>query len=679
MSKTNSLATKLSALQAKQVTLTVLDKAPPVSSADPLALFEANSAAKYDSANQWIIDVFPSQQTIFCFLLQLASAAAASADHKNHAKSSLATFSLYFMTVYHAFFLLNDLHVRPVPSAHARIWSESSFRYDFATFLLSLPVPDSMQTIFMQLYATQFERTPNIFVIPSAAGFRHDIFFGRFFPLSIFSNLHDCIATVPGNTPRMSILNDLFSRPLYTIRQTVNDANPFIAQLPHLLGYNTEATAGHYSHYASKIHQIFSTIFNPVLFRDFHRRSSLAALDIKPPVFTHATQAVNAYDVLFSATPHNLTELKVVLQALIPIIRSTVPCSKSLSELISSGSGNSILSHGYSDFALPTWSTSDPINFTAFEVEDRTTNVITRTISNEPSVQASVIKFLSPLAAAPAATTPIADFTQVPPPTNLANIQTTRIWPWSLIGNNNPRDSFPRQKHFLEFDDERSAYPKVLVLDIHGHQTVSAHLATLTHKIIESFEIDGCTIEQPRSDRPLGLQNCMFADSCIPYKYVIKGTSIKKRPDDNVLPRPLRRSKPLSRTSLPASTLLIDRIRMFLPSIPGTRIIDPVLPLHLPGFTQIADVDWIRYTQSFLGLTTDSAAANGTDVAHMTDRHLYLFSPYSYTPKEDDDQDAIVPDYNSSSHYFITNLRSIFGTDFNLIEVNHPLEALPIL
>nr|QLC36789.1 capsid protein [Sarcosphaera coronaria partitivirus] len=679
MPKASALASKLNALQLKEVKLVTQESPPPAPTADPLSLFETNSAAKYDSANTWTLDVFPSQQTIFCFLMLLASSASSAADHKEHAKSSLATFALYYMTIYHAFFLINDLHVRPNPSAHARIWQESSFRHNFAKFLESLPVPESMETIFAQLFAAQSDRTPNVFYIPSAAGFRHDMFFGRFFPLSIFTNLHDCIATVPGNSSRMTVTNDLFSRPLYTIKTTPNDDSPFVAQLPHLLGI-THDNAGTYKYYASKVYQIFSTIFNPVLFRDFHRRSSLAALDIKPPTFVNANALVNAYDVLFCATPHNLAELKVVLSAVSSILVTTVPCKRTLSQVIASSSGISILDHGYSDFALPTWNASPSIDFSDFDTDDKDTNVIKKLNSSEPLTYAETLRFLTTFPdPRPAASSRIQDFTQNPAPTNIADIQTTRTWPWSLISNNNPRRHFPIATSFVTFDEQRSAYPHVLILDVTGNQTVNAHLASLTHKIIESFEIDGCTIEMPRSDRPLGLQNCSFADSCIPYKYVHKGTSFLKRPNTEQMARPLLRSKAHRSTNLPASSLLIDRTKVFLPLVPGLRIIDDPAPSHIPGLTQLMDNDWIKYAQSFLGFSTDSTKTPGTDVANMTDRHLYLFSPYTFTPVEDDDQEADHPDYNKSVHYFITNLRSVFGTDVNLIEVNHPLEALPVL
>jgi hypothetical protein len=124
------------------------------------------------------------------------------------------------MAIYHAFFLINDLYVRPTPSAHAVPWNQSSYKANFAQFLLSLPVPTEMETVLSQLYATQTDRTANVFFVPSAAGFDHDIFFGRFIPLTFFAHIHDCIATMPGNSSRSAIMNDLLPRVLYRYNGT---------------------------------------------------------------------------------------------------------------------------------------------------------------------------------------------------------------------------------------------------------------------------------------------------------------------------------------------------------------------------------------------------------------------------------------------------------------------------
>lgn len=109
------------------------------------------------------------------------------------------------------------IYVRPAPSAHARVWAETSWKNDFANFLLSLPLPEFLAPILSQFHSFQTERTKNVFFVPSAAGFDHDQFFGRVFPLNMFAAIHDCTATLPGNSTRNQVLQDLYSRVLYTL------------------------------------------------------------------------------------------------------------------------------------------------------------------------------------------------------------------------------------------------------------------------------------------------------------------------------------------------------------------------------------------------------------------------------------------------------------------------------
>nr|QLC36792.1 capsid protein [Sarcosphaera coronaria partitivirus] len=668
----SSISARLTAIKSKTADLVVKEVKLPESSADPLTLFESNSAAKADSSNEWIIDVLPSNIPSFMFILSLAVQFSTLIDHKEHAKSSLPTVALYLMAVYHGYFLLNDLHVRPSPSAHARTWSQISWKNEFANFLLSLPVPQKMETIFAQLAATQTERTKNVFFIPSAAGYQHDVYYGRIIPLNLLAHIHDCIATMPGNSTRLAIMNDLFPRQLYRLRPTGNNPVNFDSIIADLLGItatgnNTNAGL----HTASKFYQMFSSVFNPVLFRDFHRRSSLSTLDLQIPTFK--TQFPNAYDVMFSATAMNLKELKVVLQSLSTILQDHVPMKKNLCQIISESSGTNILSHGYSTFALPTWSSN--LNLPA----NSDFPALVSFKSESPSSRAAAISFLQPADTRP---TPTTDLTDVTLTGGTNPSVSNRHWPWSLLAQTDSATPLPLDSDLITMTDDNEhdhTYPRVLVLDTLGDKTISAHLATLTGKIIESFEIDASTVEMPRADKSLGLQNSMFADSAIPFKYVLRATRFYPRQKGTIL-APLVRSAPVSTSRLPAATILHDRTHWILPRINKT-IIDTGSSATLHDFWQSTDWNWLRYAQRFIGYRTvsNNNHADQDKSAGMELGRLHLFSPYTYTPYEDDDNDSLVPNMAESRHYFITNLRTIFGTDFNLIEVKHPFEAMPVM
>jgi hypothetical protein len=676
MSTKNTLATRLATLKSKTADLIVQDVKIPDSSADILTLFESNSAARADSANEWTVDVFPNMIPIMMYVFLLALQHAGLTDHRNHAKSSVATIALYHSALVYGFFLLNDMFVRPSPSAHARSWLQSTPKSLFASFLLSLPVPDSLMPIFAQLHASETERSRNVFFVPSAAGFSHGHHFGKFLPLTMFAAIHDCTATMPGNSPRLDVLKDLFNRDLYTINQ-VNPAYQFNCSIADLIGVTMDrSNQTTFNYMNSKFYQIFTAVFNPVLFRDFQRRSTLATLSLKAPEFT--TEHPNAYDVLFGFTGPNLRELRIVLQAVSSVLTGHVHMKKNLGQVITEASGSEIFRHGYSTYALPTWSSNK--NLSSEQINGMTRY---RHVSEED--RATDISFLTAPTTRPVATydTEAADLRDendqvIELPTN----QTIHYYlPFSRTHNLSVNHApFPHPaRDFVLFNDATHTCPRVLVLDILGDKTISAHLATLAGKIIESFELDGTTIELPNVHKPLGLQNALFADSAIPYKYVLRATRFYPRPAGSILP-PLRRAPPNPQPRLPASSLIRDRLAIHAPIFLQHTIDEIAENTDFPGLTSRPFTDWFRYAQSFIGLRTVSGQSN----AHVLDAvpsmelgRLYVFSPYSYTPYEDDDEPT--PNLGESRSYFLTNLRTFFGTDFNLIETKHPFEAMPVV
>lgn len=576
------------------------------------------------------------------------------------------------MAVVYGFFLLNDMFVRPAPSAHARSWLNVHWKHDFANYLLSLPVPEFLTPILSQFHCFTTDRTKNVFFVPSAAGYDHDQFFGRVFPLNMFAEIHDCTATLPGNSTRNQVLQDLYSRVLYTIR------NPaFTCVIPDLIGITIDQVTPTTANYMnSKLHQVFNAVFNPVLFRDSQRRSSLAALSLRPS--TYPSNHVNAYDLLFSANSANMRELKVVLQSVSAVLSEQIPFKMTLSQFISEGSASAILKHGYSTFALPTWSHN--INTT----KSTTFAAVTQHTLVSEEDRAQDISFLQrPTAEIPHSRVPRDVFyaTAAEPEiaVNLpANHVITRHLPFALRLGAPADNGFPRHDNddLTAFADDVHTAPAVLVLDTDGDLTITAHLATLTGKIIESFELDGSTIEMPDVRKSLGLQNCLFADSAVPYKYVRPGSAYHPVPAGSILP-PLNRAAHNNRPRLPASSLLHDRTAVMIPQINFT--IAEANVRFLPGLRLRTPVNVLRYVQSFFGFRTVDESNNDAAldaVPGMPENQLLVWSPYTYTAYEGEQYSGANP--SSSRHYYLTNLRTIFGTDYNLVMVKHPYEAMPV-
>jgi hypothetical protein len=639
---------------------------------DILQMFKLNSNAHFDISNVWTIDVFPTMIPIIMYIILSAIRQYGNIANRDFSKITPSTLCIYYMCIVYGFFLINDLEVRPQPSAHARSWKDNSWKRSFVNLLKSLPVPEFLTTILSQFHPMTTDRTKNVFFIPSAAGYDHDQFFGRVFPVNFFAEIHDCIANLSSSSSLYQILQHLFSKSLYTI------GNNFTCLIPDLIGISVHrTTANHINYMNSKLYQVMNCLFNPVLFRDIQRRPTLAALSLEAPAYADAH--VNAYDMMFSATSNNLRELQIVLNAVAAVIKSTIPIKGRLDTFISEASGDSILMHGYSSFALPTWSHGEEATkadtFRGFTSLNRVT----------PTARATDFSFLQRPTVAIPATQEVVDVTYVATdaptaPLDLpAGHSLVRHFPGSLRANADAERVFPRHDScaLVTFVDSVNATPKVLVLDTEGNQGLNAYLATLTGKVIESFELDGTIIEVPNTDKSIGPQNCLFAESAIPYKYVRPGSDYHPRAPGEILP-PLDRLVLTPTSRLTASTILHCNSRIMLPHF--QRMINEPLNNTLPGMTPVIGAISTRYCQSMIGFQCCDGSSNyeGNDaVPAMQTGNLLVWSPYTYTPYESNDWP--VTDLSQSRHYYLTNLRTIFGTDFNLVQVEHAYDAFPVV
>jgi hypothetical protein len=678
----SSLAARTAALKSRTVEVSFKDTDAPDTSGDILTTFESNAGVKSETANEWIINVFPDFMVIITYILLIVRRFSLADDARIHPKVSTPTVAMYYVSILYGYFLASDCYLRPTPSANARLWKESSWRHEFLEFLMTLPVPEDLVPILAQFAPSETERSKNIFWIPCAAAFSLKHYLGRFLPINFFSVLHDSASSLPGNSTKVAVMKHVLQQKL--IRINTNPAayrtHYFMA---NFLGYSLDQTTATTANYInSKFHQVFTSVFNPVLFRDYQRRSSLAEIGISAPIFKVAEP--NAYDILFSATGPNLAELRVVLQTVSSFLKGNVKCTKTLGQLLSEPSGNEITAHGYAEFALP-------IHISNAATSDF--DAVTALQRVEFDARAADISFLTAPAARPARNTNVynviyhdAGHTAAAIP---ANHHIHNYWPFSLLSNtaHNNDTAYPSlTTDLVLFDENRHTTPRTLLLDIGNALKSASAVPLLCGKIIYSFELDASTIEQPNIDKALGMQNVLFADSAIPFERVIFSTKWYPRAAGSVFP-PLKRAPANSTRSLPASSLLHDRTKVYQPLVPSgvftathtqTAIIDAA-PAHLPGFTQRQNVDWLRYAQSFLGFRTTKptdAAQTASAIPGMENGRLLVWSPYTYITYEDSDD--VTVDYSATHRYFLTNLRTLFGTDYNLVEMKHPFEALPV-
>jgi hypothetical protein len=676
----SSVAQRASRIPNKNSEVTFKATEVPDNSLDILTQFKTATAAASQLGNEYVIDFFPNVIIPIMYCMLLSNRISQEAGSRSHPKISAATIAAYLVSVIYGYFLGSDAFVRPSPSSHARAWKNSTYKSEFIEFLMTLPVPDPLLPILNQYAPSQTARSSNIFCIPSAAGFTMPTHFGRFIPINFFTALHDLGATLPGNSAPAHVFSQLAT----TVLHEFHSYNLYAADI---LGYGyTSDTAGTYIN--SKFHQIFKSVFNPVLFRDQQRRSTLSATDLLTP--TSTSDHPNAYDILFAATPDNLPELQIVFSTVSAFLDGKVKCSSTLGKLLSTPEGSKIFDHGYSAYPLPIWIKNDATSI-GYASHDITLRL------SSPATRAASISFLTPPAVRPDDDTEIQDviYDDADPATTHdlpAGARISHVWPFSLFTNTIAAHPWPvlsttaaRTGQTVIFDSEAHTTPRVMVLDTTDISTVATDLVTLSGKIIESFEIDGHTIEMPNEFKNLGLQNSLFADSALPYAHVISALSFSLRTAGSILP-PLHRTSPSTGRSLPASTLMIDRTRILMPRISAPRfihgtmsadIIDDPAPTGLAGFTESRPTDWLRYAQSFFGLITVTNSGATTAIAHMERNRLLAWSPFSYNPARSINDHE--PVYSDEPHYFLMNLRTFFGTDTKLVMTQHPYKAMPVV
>jgi hypothetical protein len=480
----------------------------------------------------------------------------------------------------------------------------------------------------------------------------------------MFTNIHDVAAETPSNTSPAEVLFTYFAMNLYTITNLRNGVTRFNASPAHFLG-SCFTSGGNLSSYHSKVEQLFQSVFNPILFRDYQRRQTLASVSLAPR--TYPTRFMNFYDLVFSASPANLSELRVVFQSISGAMKGNIKCPGDLASFFKTFFGISILSHAYSFPALPTWHHS-AITFPTANFR--------RPARVSPEDFASAIRYLQtptlPTSSAPTQPTGTCQTTATHVVTIRYTSMLNRLLPAAATP---PVPSFTSD--FVIFDEGKHLYPKALVFCIDG-STIDAWQSTAFGMVIETADIDGTVIPQPNANLSLGIENSWFADSCIPIRYCFWSIMFDTAATTAHARSRVRATAP-RQTRFPAASLLVDRTTVSLPRILPTVVNVTNEDQFFPGLTSLTNVNWTQMVQSFLGFrTTDPRSPTPVDdtIPGMDVGRLLVWSPYTYVGVEGSND--FVAAHDETMIYFVTNLRTLFGTDVPLAELSNALDAMPI-
>jgi hypothetical protein len=694
MSSKFNAASRSATLAAKSVDLNFKETKTPDHSVDLVTSIKANSSAAIKMANIFTVDVFPNFVPILMFIMFNCAQSVHALDSRTHSKVTLPTYIFYCLNIVYGFFLLSDMHIRPSPSPYANDYFSEPARKQFADMLLSLPVPSFLEPILTMFHCTTAIHSGNIVFCPSAAGLTLETHFGRFFPTNMFLFVHNVSAELNSRITPSKVTAFLHSRTLWSLTTAGTTGIPTATTIANLLGSirstifdpaSHAAGTATFNSFASVFRQSFDSTFNPVLSRDYTRRSALAYIPFTSPTFP--THRMNPYDLLFCFSASNFNEFRIVLQSVAATMNGSIPCSSDLAKIIGAPSGKNILLHGYSTFGLPTWHSltlSANARNTHVDNYDNANNA-TETRQSPEDTATALLFLVEPDQDRAAHTTAHTLATAVCDTTPAHPVTVTQAtFPRMIVSTNDipaadPIVRSPPESAFIMFSEFRDTAPLVNVLEPTESSSESAWKATTFGMIIESFEIDASAVPHPNPEAVLAAENARFAESAIAFNSTVRATLF------DTAHRHIVRSRTIERRNMfKAATILYDFSKMFIPR-PLRHTIDNFVNNGLPGLTAINDVNWIRATNQFFGLRLASVGnTTHTDnlPANIEPGRLYVWSPYTYNPVQEPtffqntrSQTPIATNLNNM--YFITNLRTLFGSDPQLIEVQHIFNSFP--
>jgi len=379
---------------------------------------------------------------------------------------------------------------------------------------------------------------------------------------------------------------------------------------------------------------------------------------------------MNFYDFVFCANTTNLAELRVVFSSISSAMKGNIKCNGDLASYFKTPSGSEILRHGYSIYTMPT---SHHVNL--FSGTDRSLVAFTRLTSVDPAAYAAAIRYL----AAPT-TTGTNELTQPRATCNTDRSHPTTVNYTSILNRLHSTVGTPLSPaaiQFETFNEDRHMFPRVMVLNPTDPSTIDAWKATAFGMVIESFELDGTVIPMPNALVANGIENSWFADSAVPYQCCFWSMSFPAHTATTIA-TPRIRTLPRRQTLHPAASILVDRSKVNLPRFNPLVRAPAHNNMYFAGLSFIDFVSWPTKMQSFFGFNTADRRtnANNCDIPVGTPTgQLLVWSPYTYTAYTDETD--FTPNFARQNIYFITNLRTLFGTRIPLVTVAPWNEAMP--
>jgi hypothetical protein len=392
--------------------------------------------------------------------------------------------------------------------------------------------------------------------------------------------------------------------------------------------------------YDSWLYEAVKTLFSPVTGKSLLRRTNIESIPLEYSQTSFAMDADNTRDnqyVLFLNACHdNIYAMNDFISAFSNLVDSAFPTATKLGSIPDSLSGTSILVHGYSTFALPTWHSRIVKSDTELKLTTklRTTKYATET----DFLQVSTYKKGSS--------------------NSFPKDESGLTWPMYLIKNQaHKADEDPDKE--IQFDPELNEFPRVLYLDPYTSGDGPVSLAMLSGMLIESFEVDGSSVPLPDSNIGLAPNNRLFLQGSLPLKFIHHGYQGLVHHRISPLPRTVAKSR-VQKISHDLYDVAQNRLgRMDLDSADTTPAQNPI------GFKVIEHIHSAYVMFSKLSFLSNSLP----DPQPAT---LDTWSPYRYVSSRSEEQPS------ETKTFMIFNHRTLYGTHIPLVSTRHPAQVIPL-
>lgn len=440
----------------------------------------------------------------------------------------------------------------------------------------------------------------------AAYSFPHD--FGRIYPIHMFLELHNLMTQAnPTDTE-----DDVWTR--WINYEVIRDENNISLTVGNLIGAAIDNQR--VEHYMSrKCRELLA----PMTTTASHMRRKY----VQFPVHIYDTllfSEVNPYNYLTGWFIPAQPSVMNFMNQMRDLCFNTFPGSQTLAGMFGIESGTQIMNHYYREPSLPTYHTR-------------------KTSINKDSTTCTLAKYCEILRYQCVQCEPEPTIDLVAPSKQAA---TATLY----LRSNRPGSTEPDTLE--SFSDRKHRNESLLLYSPYSTGKSSLYFPLACGLVIESAEIDGFHVPQPRIDTSIHDENSHFLNSCIPMAAVPPASLLD---GDHIFPMRIREYDDVDETKVCFG--LYDMAKHRLPIYPNAVACDTLN--YLPGFDMTHGVRSFKYASNKIAFEREAAWTSTEVEADLG--NFYCWSSYRWM-----NRNQLQDDNQALNCYFIMNFRTMYGT-----------------